>query len=148
MTLSDVKVVSHSAEMTGTGVTHGRDEPPPPPPRSLEAGSHRRESHPLSSPATRRNLFLILFLIVDTLSLQRPRCLATKSGWTFFPIFCQGEAPPLSVPGGMIERSLHSSPCLTVYRLSFVETGSVCLCVCVCVCGGRGHTSPWVQNTQ
>lgn len=51
-----------------------------------------------------------------------PCCLATKSRQTFSQSSVGGEAPPLSVPGGMIERSLYSPPCLTAHRLSFLKT--------------------------
>ena len=76
-----------------------------------------------------------------------------------FPIFCRGggeEAPPLSVPGGMIERSLHCSPCLTAHRLSFLKTlRSVCVCVCVCWrrmaalhCGYKTHSDEQRRGEQ
>lgn len=52
-----------------------------------------------------------------------PRCLATKSSQAFFQSSISGEAPPCSVSGGMIERSLHFSPCLTAHRFSFLRGG-------------------------
>lgn len=93
-------------------------------------GAHTHSSHEsnaLSSQATRRNLFLILFLL-----LTHCHCwvsLPSNKIWAgIFPIFCQGEAPPLTVPGGMIERSLHSSPRLRA-KIVFSENYQEGVCV-------------------
>ena len=63
--------------------------------------------HALSSQATRRNLFLILFSLL-THCHWGALLPSNKTQAGVFPIFCQGEAPPLFVPRGMIERSLYS----------------------------------------
>lgn len=65
-------------------------------------------------------------LIVDTPSLRDLAAIATKSRQTFFPLVfffffqIRGSAS-FAVPGGMIERSLHSPPCLTAHKLPFLK---------------------------